>query len=125
VLTTLRNTGVFAFAGATSTEFDSPLFEGARAENPAFLLFLDRRLTQSVSVSSKMIFSRQITAIEGLDWTAGDRLKIGFSGGVGANQPYGAASLDFRRKWIIVQAAYVEAGNQFHRAGEGRTFSLR
>jgi hypothetical protein len=116
VLTTLRNTGVFAFAGATSTEFDSPLFEGARAGNPAFLLFLDRRLTQSVSVSSKMIFSRQITAIEGLDWTAGDRLKIGFSGGVGANQPYGAASLDLRRKWIIVQAAYVEAGNQFHRA---------
>jgi hypothetical protein len=63
-----------------------------------------------------MIFSRQITAIEGLDWTAGDRLKKGFSGGVGANQPYGAASLDFPRKWIIVQAAYVEAGNQFHRA---------
>jgi hypothetical protein len=116
VLTTLRNTGVFAFAGATSTEFDSPLFEGARAENPAFLLFLDRRLTRSLSISSKMIFSQQITAIEGLDWTAGDRLKIGFSGGVGANQPYGAASLDFRRKWIIVQAAYVEAGTQFHRA---------
>jgi hypothetical protein len=116
VLTTLRNTGVFAFAGATSTEFDSPLFEGARAENPAFLLFLDRRLQRSFSISSKMIFSRQITAIEGLDWTAGDRLKIGFSGGVGSNQPYGAASLDFRRKWIIVQAAYVEAGTQFHRA---------
>jgi hypothetical protein len=116
VLTTLRNTGVFAFAGATSTEFDSPLFEGARAENPAFLLFLDRRLGQGLSISSKMIFSRQITAIEGLDWAASDRLKIGFSGGVGANQPYGAASLDFRRKWIIVQAAYIEAGDQFRRA---------
>ena len=46
VLTTLRNTGVFAFAGATSTGFNSPLFEGARAENPAFLLFLYRRLTK-------------------------------------------------------------------------------
>ncbi len=116
VMTTLRNTGVFAFAGATSTEFESPLFEGARAENPAFILFLDRRLAPGLSVSSKMIFSRQITAIQGLDWTPGDRLKIGFTGGVGANQPYGAASLDFRRKWIIVQAAYIEAGNQFHRA---------
>ena len=116
VMTTLRNTGVFAFAGATSTEFDSPLFEGARAENPAFILFLDRRLTPGLSISSKMIFSRQITAIEGLDWEPADRLKIGFSGGVGANQPYGAASLDFRRKWIIVQAAYIEAGDQFHRA---------
>ena len=57
VLTTLRNTGVFAFAGATSTEFDSPLFEGARAENPAFILFLDRRLAPGLSLSSKMIFS--------------------------------------------------------------------
>ncbi len=116
VLTTLRNTGVFAFAGATSTAFNSPLFEGARAENPAFILFLDHRITPAVSVSSKMIFSRQTTAIEGIDWTAGDRLKIGFAGGVGSNQPYGAASLDFRRKWIIVQAAYIEAGSQFHRA---------
>ena len=116
VMTTWRNSGVFAFAGATSTEFDSPLFEGARAENPAFILFLDRRLAPGLSISSKMIFSRQITAIEGLDWAPADRLKIGFSGGVGANQPYGAASLDFRRKWITVQAAYVEAGDQFHRA---------
>ena len=116
VMTTLRNTGVFAFAGATSTAFDSPLFEGARAENPAFVLFLDRRLAPGLSISSKMIFSRQITAIEGLDWEPADRLKIGFAGGVGANQPYGAASLDFRRKWIVLQAAYIEAGDQFHRA---------
>ena len=35
---------------------------------------------------------------------------------MGANQPYGAASLDFRRKWITMQAAYIEAGDQFHRA---------
>ena len=116
VMTTLRHTGVFAFAGATATAFDSPLFEGARAENPALILFLDRRLAPGLSISSKMIFSRQITAIEGLDWEPADRLKIGFSGGVGANQPYGAASLDFRRKWVVVQAAYIEAGDQFHRA---------
>jgi len=42
VMTTLRRTGVFAFAGATSTEFDSPLFEGARAENPAFISLMLR-----------------------------------------------------------------------------------
>jgi hypothetical protein len=116
VMTTLRRTGVFAFAGATSTEFDSPLFEGARAENPAFILFLDKRLAPGLALSSKMIFSRQTTAIQGLDWYPADRLKIGFSGGIGANQPYAAASIDFRRKWIIVQAAYIEAGSQFHRA---------
>ncbi len=116
VMTTLRNTGVLAFAGATSTGFNSPLFEAARAENPAVILFLDRRLAPGLAISSKMIFSRQTTAIEGLDWEPADRLKMGVSAGVGASQPYGAASIDFRRKWIIVQAAYIEAGNQFHRA---------
>ncbi len=115
VMTTWKHTGVFAFAGSTSTVFDSPLFEGARAENPAFILFLDKRITPGLALSSKMIFSTQTTAIEGLDWYPADRLKLGVSGGVGANQPYGAASLDFRRKWITVQFAYVEAGSQFHR----------
>jgi hypothetical protein len=90
VMTTWKHTGVFAFAGATSTVFDSPLFEGARAENPAFILFLDKRLAPGVALSSKMIFSRQTTAIEGLDWYPADRLKLGISGGIGANQPYGA-----------------------------------
>jgi hypothetical protein len=116
VRTTWKRTGVFAFAGATSTEFESPLFEGARAENPAFILFLDHRLSPSLALASKMVFSRQISAIQGLDWYPADRLKMGISGGVGANQPYGAVSLDFRRKWIIVQAAYIQAGSQFHRA---------
>jgi hypothetical protein len=116
VMTTFRNTGIMAFAGATSTGFNSPLFEAARAENPAFLLFLDRHLGRGFAISSKMIFSSQITAIEGLDWAPADRLKIGISGGVGANQPYGAASVDFRRKWIIVKGAYIEAGDQFRRA---------
>jgi hypothetical protein len=116
VMTTFRNTGIMAFAGATSTGFNSPLFEAARAENPAFLLFLDRRLGRGFAISSKMIFSSQTTAIEGLDWAPTDRLKIGISGGVGANQPYGAASIDFRRKWIIVKGAYIEAGDQFRRA---------
>jgi Carboxypeptidase regulatory-like domain len=115
VMTTWKSTGVFAFAGATSTVFDSPLFEGARAESPAFILFLDKRLAPGLALSSKMIFSRQTTAIEGLDWYPADRLKLGISGGIGANQPYGAASLDFRRKWITVQFAYIEAGSQFHR----------
>lgn len=116
VMTTLKNTSLMAFAGATSTGFNSPLFEAARAENPALILFLDRRLAPDLAISSKMIFSRQTTAIEGVDWEPADRLKMGISGGVGANQPYGAASIDFRRKWIIVQTAYIEAGNQFHRA---------
>jgi len=115
VKTTLRNTNIFAFAGATSTEFNSPLFEGARAENPAGIVFLTKQLTPNLEASSKMVFSRQTTAIQSLEWQPAEKLKLAASGGVGANQPYGAASLDFSRPWIDIKAAYIEAGSQFHR----------
>ena len=115
VKTTLDNTKIFAFAGATSTEFNSPLFEGARAENPAGIVFLSRRLAPGLEASSKMVFSRQTTAIQSLQWQPAEKLKLAVSGGIGANQPYGAASLDFSRPWIDLKAAYIEAGSQFHR----------
>jgi len=113
--TKIADTDLFAFAGATSTDFSSPLFEGARAENPAGILFLRRKLTPGLEASSYMVFSNQTTAIESLQWTPADKLQIAFSGGVGANQPYGAGSIDFTRSWIAVKAAYIEAGSQFHR----------
>jgi hypothetical protein len=115
VKTTLGSTKIFAFAGATSTEFNSPLFEGARAENPAGIVFLSKRLAPSLEASSKMVFSRQTTAIQSLEWQPAEKLKLAVSGGVGANQPYGAASLEFSRPWIDLKAAYIEAGSQFHR----------
>ena len=115
VKTTLRNTDVFAFAGATSTEFNSPLFEGARAENPAGIVFLTKRLTPTLEASSKMVFSRQTTAIQSLEWQPAEKLKLAASTGIGANQPYGAASLDLSRPWIDLKAAYIEAGSHFHR----------
>jgi hypothetical protein len=115
VKTNLRNTDIFAIAGATSTQFSSPLFEGARAENPAGVIFLTKQLTPNLEASSKMVFSRQTTAIESLEWQPAEKLKLAASGGIGANQPYGAASLDLSRRWIDLKAAYIEAGNQFQR----------
>jgi hypothetical protein len=115
VTTRARNTDIFAFAGATSSDFDSPLFEGVRAEDPAGILFLKRQVAPGLQASSKMVFSRQTTAIESLEWEPREKLRVAASGGVGANQPYGAASLDFLRPWIDIKAAYIEAGNNFHR----------
>ncbi|HEV2135682.1 MAG TPA: carboxypeptidase-like regulatory domain-containing protein, partial [Terracidiphilus sp.] len=115
VKTRLNNTDVFAFAGATSSDFNSPLFEGARAESPAGILFLNRKMARGWQASSKMVFSHQTTAIESLQWEPKEKLKLAVSGGVGANQPYEAASLDFLRPWIDVKAAYIEAGSNFHR----------
>jgi hypothetical protein len=115
VKTKLNNTDIFAFAGATSSDFNSPLFEGARAESPAGILFLKRQIAPGLRASSNMVFSGQTTAIQSLEWEPREKLTIAASGGVGANQPYGAASLSFMRPWIDVKAAYIDAGRNFHR----------
>lgn len=115
VKTRVRGTDVFAFAGATSTLFDSPFFQGARAANPAGILFLKRQVAQHWQVSSSMVFSRQFTAIQSLAWQPQKDLKIALSAGTGANHPYGAGSFDLRRSWIDAKAAYIAAGSQFHR----------
>jgi hypothetical protein len=111
----VRSTDVFAFAGATSNTFDSPLFEGVRAESPAGILFLSRPISDHLTATSNMVFSSQTTAIEGLDWKPEKYLEAALAGGAGANQPYGAASFDLTRPRIDVKAAYIEAGSQFHR----------
>jgi hypothetical protein len=115
VTTRVNNTDVFAFAGATSSDFNSPLFQGVRAENPAGILFLKKQIAPRLQASSKTVFSRQTTAIESLEWEPRPKLKIAASGGAGAGQPYGAASLSLLRPWIDVKAAYIQAGSNFHR----------
>jgi hypothetical protein len=115
VKTTLRKTAILGFAGALSNEFDSPLFEGARAQSGAGILFLTRPVTPTLTFASKMVFSGQTTAIESLDWIPKDKVDLAVSGGVGADQPYAAASLDIERPQIGVKAAYIEAGSRFHR----------
>lgn len=120
--TKVRGTDVFAFAGATSTLFDSPLFQGAKAESPAGILFLKRQLAPHWQASSSMVFSRQLTAIQSLAWQPQKDLKVALSAGTGADHPYGAGSFDLRHSWIDAKAAYVAAGSQFHRVVVGAPF---
>ena len=116
VQTKVHDTDIFAFAGATSNEFDSPFFQGARAEDPAGVVFLKKQLTDHLTMTSNMVFSHQVTAIQGLEWTPEKNLEMSASAGVGGNQPYGAAAMVFNKPWMDMKAEYVEAGSQFHRA---------
>ncbi len=115
VKTTVRGTDVFALVGATSNDFSSPLFEGVRAEDPAGILFLKKQILSRLALSSNIVFSNRTTAIQSLEWTPAAHVKIAASGGIGANQPYGAASLDFLSTRVDVKAAYIAAGSQFQR----------
>ena len=120
---TLGGTDVFAFGGGLSNSFNSPLFEGARAESPAGILFLKKPIGAHWTATSNMIFSAQTTAIEGLEWRPGKSLTAALAGGAGASQPYGAASLDLHRSRIDLKAAYVAAGSAFHRVAMGAPFT--
>lgn len=115
VQTKLSGADVFAFAGATSNQFDSPFFQGARAEDPAGILFLSKQLMDRLKLTSNMVFSREVTAIQGLEWTPEKNLQVSAAAGVGGNQPYGAAGLVYSKPWMDMKAEYVEAGSQFHR----------
>jgi hypothetical protein len=115
IQTKVHDTDVFAFAGATSNQFDSPFFQGARAEDPAGILFLKKQLVGHLKLTSDMVFSNQVTAIQGLEWTPQKNLKMSASAGVGGNQPYGAAGLVYSKPWLDIKAEYVEAGSGFHR----------
>ncbi len=115
VQTKVHDTDIFAFAGATSNEFDSPFFQGARAEDPAGVVFLKKQLTDHLTMTSNMVFSHQVTAIQGLEWTPEKNLEMAAAAGVGGNQPYGAAAMVFNKPWMDMKAEYVDAGSQFHR----------
>lgn len=115
IQTKVHDTDIFAFAGATSNEFDSPFFQGARAEDPAGVVFLKKQLMDHLKLTSNMVFSHQVTAIQGLEWTPEKNLEMSASAGVGGNQPYGAAAMVYSKPWLDMKAEYVEAGSNFHR----------
>jgi hypothetical protein len=115
VRTKIHGTYLFAFAGGASADYDSPLFAGARAQNPVGMLFLHRQLTPGVTADTQAIASDRQTAIESVEWKAANNVTVAASGGIGSNQPYGAISLNMSRKWIDLKMAYIEAGSGFRR----------
>lgn len=109
------STEMLAFAGTTSSDFSSPLFEGAKSAKPAGVLFVRKGLTDTLQLYSDTIFSNAITHISALQWAPATKLDLAVAAGIGANQRYFASSVNLARDWIDLQAAYIGAGPQFRR----------
>jgi len=116
VKTNVGETKVFAFAGATSTSFNSPFFDGAMFQEPAALLLLNEKIGSGWTQSSLVLVSNKITAIHSFAYDSEDGVKAAISAGVGANNLYAATSLSVTRPWIDVKASYIEADSNFRRA---------
>jgi len=110
-----RETDIMAFAGGISTEYSTPLFDGAKINQAAGMLFLKKQLGPSLQLFSDTVVTNKMTEIGGVQWSPKPKMDLAISAGVGANQPYGAVSFNMTRPRLDVQAAYIEAGAQFHR----------
>lgn len=106
---------LFTMGGTTSTGYWAPYTFGARPEEPVGLCFLEGTVSPKLKVSSRSLYSGEMTTILGFDWTPRRDLEAAIAGGVGSGDGYAAASAVYERPWITARAAYVLAGDDFRR----------
>ena len=106
---------IVAFAGATSLDYSSPFFNGAKMTDPAGVLFIKKKLSPALELYSDTVGATKLTHIDALKWTPAPKTEASVAAGVGSNQPFAAASIHMERRRFDLKAAYIEAGQQFHR----------
>jgi len=116
IQTKVRKANVFGFAGATSTNFDSPFFAGVQVQTPAAILFVTEGLTPKWTSSTKIIVSPRVTSLQSFAWNSRQGTAFAVSGGLGSSYPYLASSMSMVRPRYEMKAAYIVAGSQFRRA---------
>jgi hypothetical protein len=114
--TTRNGVDIRAFAGTISNLYETPIFEGAGFGKGMGYLSAQKNISPHWKFVSDTIVSSKVTQIESVQWAPEKKLLLAFSGGIGANQPYGAASVNFSRKWVDVLGSYIYAGTNFRRA---------
>jgi hypothetical protein len=105
----------FVLGGVTSTGYSTPYTFGAMPDDPVGLCFLEGTVSPTLRVSARSLYSEKATTILGVDWNPLSCLSGALAGGTGSQDGYLAASMRFEHDRASVKAAFVEAGNQFHR----------
>ena len=110
-----RDVRVAAFGGATANATSYPYTFWAEGERPVGLVFLESKVSTSVRLSSRSLYSDGMTTILGLEWTPGTGYGGALAGGTGADEGYAAASAWYERGALGARAGYVIAGDGFRR----------
>jgi hypothetical protein len=105
------------FAGGTSQRFDTPLFTGVRADQPAGALILQHSFSPTVITTSQVLAANPGTALQAVQWRATHWLTLAGAGGFGGTSHYEAVSADVKRPLVDMKASYVDAATSFHRVG--------
>ena len=102
------------FAGATSTGLHAPFLNVSKAQDWTVAYLTERQLSPSTRWVSRNLLSWRQTSIQSLEWS-GEDLKLAVSAGIGGNEPYAASTLSLDRRWIVLDAGYSRAGENFRR----------
>jgi hypothetical protein len=105
----------YAFGGMTSTWLGTGLFNAATSDNPAGILFYERKINNHFKFFSRNIVSLQQTFLQGLEYRPNRTMRAALTGGIGSNQKYFAASFDAETQKLIFKTSYVLTGNSFQR----------
>ena len=113
----LPSTKLELFAGGTSQRFDTPLFTGVRADQPAAAFLLQHAFSKSVVTTTQLLAASPGTALQAVQWKAKPWLNLAASGGFGGTSHYEAISVSVKRPLVDLNASYVDAPMNFHRVG--------
>jgi len=106
---------LFAMGGTTATGYTTPYTFGARPEDPVGLVYLEAPVSSRLRISSRTLYSGLLTSIFGADWSPCAGAGGAIAAGVGAQEGYAAASGRYESAKLSARAAYVVAGDGFHR----------
>ena len=110
------STGMYyVFAGTTSTWLGTGLFNAATSDDPAGMLFYERKINNHLKFFSRNILSRRQTLLQGLQFQPNRTVKAALTAGIGSNQKYFAASFDAETDKLIFRTSYVLTGKSFQR----------
>jgi hypothetical protein len=115
VKTNLQGNDLLLFGGVESNVYSTPLFDGGTLGEGLGFVSLHRKLSSHWQLYSNTVISSKQSEILGFQWDPLAGTEFSLSGGVGSNQPYGAASLHVEREWLDLKAAYIQAGHDFER----------
>jgi len=115
VKTKINGVDVSAFAGTTSLFYETPMFQGGDSGDPMGSVAIHKTISPKWQLWSTTLFSTKMTQLIAAQWTPRHKLQVAITGGVGANAPYGAISLNLSRKYIDVLGSYISAGSDFRR----------
>ena len=103
------------FAGSTSNGFRAPFVSVARSESPAAAILYERQIAPSVRWFSRNLFSRRMTTLQSVEWSAKSDLTLAMTAGLGSGEGYWASTVKLNKEWLIVDGGYIRSGAAFRR----------